>query len=78
MLPFVSSKACSIILIGGNWAFLLIKECQNCYRVIFLFWHDNIFAKLRTKRTTVTSFPRQNDAGLRARSMLFYDKISYW
>ena len=48
MLLFVGSKACSIILIAGNWAFLLIKEWQNCYRVIYLFGQDNIFAKPRT------------------------------
>ena len=78
MLLFVSSIACSVILIAGNWAFLLIKEWQNCHRIIYLFWQDNIFAKPRTKMATVTSFPRQNDAGLlRAGSMLLYVKISY-
>ena len=30
------------------------------YRVVELFWHDNIFAKFRTKMTTVSRFSRQN------------------
>ena len=58
--------SCSVILIAGNWAFLLIKKCQNCYRVVDLFWFDDIFAKPCTKMTTASRFFRQNDAGLRA------------
>ena len=65
MFLLVSSIDCSVILIAGNWAFLLIEKCQNCYRVLDLFWHDNIFAKPRTKMTTASRFSRQNDTGLR-------------
>ena len=43
-----------------------IKKCQNCYRVVGLFWNDDIFEKPRTKMTTVTCCSRQHDAGLRA------------
>ena len=66
MLLFVSSIGCSVILNAGNRAFWLIEKCQNYYRVLELFRHDNIFAKPRTKMTTVSRFSGQNDAGLRA------------
>ena len=59
------SAGCSVILVAGNWASLLIKKCQNCYCVLDLFWHDNILAKPRSKMTTVPNFSRENDAGLR-------------
>ena len=53
----VSSIGCSVILGAGNWALLLIERCQNCDCVLDLFSHDRIFAKPRTKMTTVSSFP---------------------
>ena len=44
---------CMILLLVGsiprlfrNSYNLLIEKCQNCYRVLGLFWHDNIFANL--------------------------------
>ena len=66
MLLFVSSIGCLVILIAGNWASLLIEKCQNCHLVVDLFWHDTIFENPRTKMTTVSSFSRQNEAGLRS------------
>ena len=51
---------------------MLIEKCQNCCRVLELFRHDNIFAKSRTKMTTVSRFSRQNDAGLRALNVVLY------
>ena len=35
----------------------------------------NIFAKPRTKMTTVQRFPRQNDAGLRALTVVLRGKL---
>ena len=66
ILHFVSSVDCSVILVAGSWALLQIEKWQNHYRVLDLFWPDNIFAKPRTKMTTVSRFSRQNDVGLRA------------
>ena len=76
MLPFVSRIGCSVILIAGNWAFLLLEKCQNFYRVLALFWHDNISAKPRTKMTTVSHFSRQNYAGLRAPKVVLWEKLA--
>ena len=59
-MHFVISVVWQVILIVGNWAFLLIVRCQNCYRVLALFWHNNILAKPRTKVTTVSRFSSQN------------------
>ena len=50
------------------------KKCQNCYRVADLFWLDDIFTNPRTKMTTVSRFFRQNDAGLRALTVVFLRK----
>ena len=48
---------------------ILIEKYQNCYRVLDLFWHDNIFANPRIKfLAKMTLFLR--------RSMLFWEKIS--
>ena len=44
----------------------LFRAFQQHLSTFSNFFHDNIFAKHRTKMTTVSSFPRQNDAGLRA------------
>ena len=71
MLLVVGIIGCSVILIAGNWAFLLIEKCQNCYRVLNLFWHDHIFAKPCTKMTTVSRFSRKNDAGLRVLNVVW-------
>ena len=76
ILLFVRSTGCSVILVAGNWAFLLIEKCQNCYDVLDLFCHDNIFAKPRTKMTTVSSFSRQNDAGLRALTVVLWENLA--
>ena len=73
---FVGSVGCSVILVAGNWVLLQIEKWQNYYRVLDLFCLDNIFAKPRTKMTTVLRFSRQNEVGC-ARSMLLYEKISY-
>ena len=54
---------------------MLIEKCQNCCRVLELFTHD-IFAKPRTKMTTVSSFSRQNDAGLRALNVFLCQNIA--
>ena len=59
-----------LVLIDGSWAFLLID-----YRVVELFWHDNIFAKFRTKMTTVSRFSRQNEAGLRALTVVLWENL---
>ena len=67
--------SCSVILIAGNWAFSLIEKCQNCYSGLDLFWHDNIFAKPRTKMTTVSRFSRQNDAILRALNVVPWENL---
>ena len=74
-LLFVSTIGCSVILIAGNWAFLLIEKCQNCYRDLDLFQYDNIFAQSRTKMTTVSSFSRQNDAGLRGLTIVLWENL---
>ena len=55
---------------------MLIEKCQNCCRVLELFTHDNIFAKPRTKMTTVSRFSRQNDAGLRALNVFLCQNIA--
>ena len=62
---------CSVILMAGNWAFLLIEKCQNCNSVLDLFWYDNIFAKPLTKMTTVSRF----DAGLPALSVVLRENL---
>ena len=72
---FVSSIGCSVILIAGNWAFSLTEKSQNCYSGFDLFRHDNIFAKPRTKMTTVSRFSRQNDAGLRALNVGLWENL---
>ena len=72
---FVNSVGCSVILVAGNWASLLIKKCQNCYRVLDLFWHDNIFAKPRSKMTTLPNFSRKNDAGLRELNVVLWENF---
>ena len=71
----LSRIGCSIVIIAVTWAFLLIEKCQNCYPVVDLFWHDDIFAKPRTKMTTVTHFSRQNDAGLRALTFVLWENF---
>ena len=75
MLLLFSSIGCSVILIAGNWAFLLTKKSQNCYRVVDLFWFDDIFAKPRTKMTAASGFSRQNDAGLRALTVALWENL---
>ena len=61
--------------IAGNWAVSLIERCQNCYRVLDFFWHDIIFAKPRTKMTTISRFSRQNDAVLRTLSVVLWENL---
>ena len=77
ILLFVSSTGCSVILVAGNWTFLLIEKChvRNCYRVHGFFWKDNIFAKPRTKMTTVSRFSHQNDVGLHALSVVLRENF---
>ena len=75
MLLFVSYVDCSVILVAGNWALLQIKKWQNYYRVLVLFWLDDIFAKPRTKMTTVSRFSRQNDVGLRALNVVLWENL---
>ena len=75
MLLFVSRIGCLVILIAGNWALLLIEKCQNCHRVLDLFWYHNIFANPRLKMTTVSRFSRQNDAGLRALNVVPWENL---
>ena len=72
---FISSIGCSVIHIAGNWAFLQIKKCQNCYRVLDLFWRDNIFTKPRSKMTKVSRFSRQYDAGLGALIVVLWENL---
>ena len=75
MLLFVSSLDFSVILVAGNWALLQIEKWQNYYRVLDLFWLDNIFAKSRTKMTTVSRFSRQNDVSLRALNVVLWENL---
>ena len=44
-------------------------------RVLDWFCLDNIFAKPRTKMTTVSRFSRQNDAGLRALTVVLWENL---
>ena len=46
---------------------------QNCYRVLDLFWQDNI--QPRSKMTTVSRFSRQYDAGLRALNVALWENL---
>lgn len=52
ILLFFSSIGCSVILIAGNRAFLLIEKCPNCYRFLELFWHNFL-----TKDDDIKFFP---------------------
>ena len=72
---FVSSVDCLVILVAGNWALLQIEKWQNYHRVLGLFCLDNIFAKPRTKMTTVSRFSRQNDVGLRALNVVLWENL---
>ena len=45
----------------------------NCYRVLDLFWQDNI--QPRSKMTTVSRFSRQYDAGLRALNVALWENL---
>ena len=47
----------------------------NCYRVLDLFWQNNILAKPRTKMSMVSRFSRQNDAGLRALNVSLWENL---
>ena len=40
-----------------------------------MFWHDNIFAKPRTKMMTASRFSRQNEAGLRALNVVLWENL---
>ena len=76
MLLFVSSVDCSVILVAGNWALLQIEKWQNYWLpVLYLFCLDNIFAKPRTKMTTVSRFSRQNDVGLRVLNVVLWENL---
>ena len=75
ILLFVSSIDCSVILVAGNWALLEIEKWQNYHRVLDLFCRDNIFAKPRTKMTTVSRFSRQNDVSLRALNAVLWENL---
>ena len=46
-----------------------IEKWQNYYRVL------DIFAKPRTKMTTVSRFSRQNDVGLRALNVVLLENL---
>lgn len=64
ILLFVSSKGCSVFLIAGNWAFLVIAKMPKLlWHVLDLFWHYNFFANPVLKMTRVSHFLCQNDAG---------------
>ena len=75
MLLFVNSVDCSVILDAGNWVFLQIEKWQNYYHILDLFWLDNIFAKPRTKMTTVSRFSRQNDIGLGSLNVALWENV---
>ena len=68
------SIGCSVILIAGYEPFF-DRKMPNCYRVLDLFWQDNILAKTRSKMTTVSRFSRQNDAGLRALNFALWENL---
>ena len=65
----------SVILIAFNWAFELIEKYQNCYCVLHLFWHDNIFAKPCTKMM-VPCFSRQNNGGWHAFNVVLWENLT--
>ena len=75
MLLFVSSVDCLVILVAGNWALLQVEKWQSYYRVLDLFCLDNIFAKPRTKMTTVLRSPRQNDVGLQVLKVVLWENL---
>ena len=75
MFFFVSSVSCSVILIAGNWDFLKIEKCQNCYCDLELFWHNNIFAKASSKMAMVSWFSFQNDGGLQVLNVVLWENL---
>lgn len=75
LLFVYSSIGCSVILFAGNWAFLLIEKSQNFYRSFDFSWHDNIFAKPRSKMMMVSHFPLQNDAALRTLNVILWENL---
>lgn len=75
LLFVYSSRGCSVILFAGNWAFLLIAKRKNFCHGFDFFWHDNIFAKLRSNMMTVSHFPLQNDAGLCTLNVVLWENL---
>ena len=49
-------------------------KSQNCYSDLDLFWND-IFARPRSKLTTVSRFSRQNDTSLRALNVVLWGHL---
>ena len=66
MLLFVSSIGCSVILIAGNWAFLLLP----CSWLVLTREH---FWKTSNQNDDGIKFFGPNDAGLRALTVVLWE-----
>ena len=52
-----------------------MEKCQNFYRVLDSFWHQEIFAELLLKMTTVSRFSHQKDADLRVLNVVLWENL---
>ena len=48
---------------------------KNFFHLIFFFRHHDILAKIRSRMKTISTFSRQNDAGLRKRTTYYWENF---